>query len=148
MVTVVDRGDKEAGLRAFGADHFIDYTRSDFTQGSNRFDVIFDMVPGTSYRACQRLLNKGGHYLCGNPRLSTMLRTPFTNRFSDRKASFAFAPETKQALSELAAMIDAGSLKGIVDSTYPLERAADAHRQVEAEDRVGAVVIEIDGSPD
>ena len=146
VVTVVDRGDKEAALRRFGASHFIDYQTTDFTQGGDRFDAIFDMVPGSSYSACLRVLNDGGRYLCGNPRFSTMLRTPFTNRFTNRKVSFAFAPETAKALTELTGMVDAGTLGPIVDRTYRLDQAADAHRQVEAEARTGAVVIEVDGA--
>ncbi len=141
-VTAVDRADKEAALRDFGADEFIDYRATDFTRSGNRYDVIFDMVPGSSYRACLRVLNEGGRYLSGNPRLTTMIRTPLTNRFTDRKASFAFAPETAEALKELAGMIDDGRLRSIVDRTYPLAEAAEAHRQVEAEARVGAIVLE------
>jgi len=142
-ITAVDRADKEAALRQFGAHHFIDYEHTDFTRSAATYDVIFDMVPGSSYGACLRRLNPGGRYLCGNPRLSTMIRVPFTNCFTDKTASFAFAPETRKALAELKMKIESGQIGPIVDRTFSMEAAAEAHRLVETEARRGAVVIEI-----
>ena len=71
-VTAVDSGFKEAGVRGFGVDHFLDYTHDDFTAGGRTYDVIFDMVPGSPYAACINALRPQGRYLAGNARLSTM----------------------------------------------------------------------------
>ncbi len=142
-VTAVDASFKEAGLRHLGADHFIDYAKDDFSSMPGAYDVIFDMVPGSSYRACMRALAPHGRYVTGNPRLSVMFRSVLTSRFTRRKASFAFARETKAELQTLKEMIDAGHIGSIVDHVYPMTEAADAHRRVEAEQRVGAVVIAI-----
>ena len=142
-VTAVDRSDKETGLRAFGAADFINYQAQDFTRLGRQWDVIFDMVPGSAYRRCIQALKPGGRYLSGNPRLSTMIRTLLTNRFTDKRASFAFAQETRAGLAELAEMIETGQLGSIVDTVYPLEQAAEAHRRVEDEQRVGAIVLEV-----
>ena len=143
-VTAVDRADKERALRAFGAHDFIDYETRDFTALDRHWDVIFDMVPGSPYRRCIQALKPGGRYLSGNPRLSTMLRTLLTNRFTDKRATFAFAKETRAALAQLTEMIEAGQLGSIVDAVYPLEQAAEAHERVDRELRVGAIVLEVD----
>lgn len=90
-----------------------------------------------------RALRPGGRYFTGNPRLSTMVRSLFTSRFTDRSASFAFAGETRAELSELTSLIEDGKLRSIVDRVYPMKQAAEAHRRVEAEERVGAIVITI-----
>ncbi len=140
-VTGVDSSIKQDFLSRIGADHAIDYTQQDFTDSGRRYDVIFDMVPGSSYSACIQCLNPGGRYLSGNPRLSVMLRSVFTTRFSDKTATFAFARETQEELTTLTAMIDDGQIQSIVDQVYPMEEAADAHRLVETEQRIGAVVI-------
>ena len=142
-VTGVDSTIKQDFLHRLGADHCIDYTQQDFTDGERHYDVIFDMVPRSSYAACIRSLNPGGRYLSGNPRLSVMLRSVFTSRFSDKTAMFAFARETREELQALQTMIDEGKIRSIVDRVYPMEEAADAHRLVETEQRIGAVVIEI-----
>lgn len=140
-VTAVDSTIKEEMLRRTGADHFIDYTKENFTTSGMTYDVIFSMVARTSFCGCIKSLNSGGRYLIGNPRLSDMLRSVLTSRFTDKKAVFAFAGEKEEELLALKQMIEDGKLSAIVDKTYPMERAADAHRRVEAEQRLGSVVI-------
>ena len=143
VVTAVDGPVKEGLLRRIGADHFVDYTKQDFRQGGRRYDVIFDMVPSSAYSDCIELLNPNGRYLVGNPRLSAMLRTVFTSRFSDKRATFAFAGETREELSTLREMIEAGKIQSIVDRVLAMDQAAAAHRLVETEERRGAIVLEI-----
>lgn len=145
-VTAVDTTIKEGIVRRMGADHFVDHTQEDFAARGATYDVIFDMVPHSSYSACIRLLNPHGRYLAGNPRLSVMLRSVFTTRFTNKTASFAFAPETREALRSLKEMIEAGKITSIVDRVYPMEQAAEAHRRVETEQRLGAVVISMSDS--
>lgn len=143
-VTAVDSGIKEEMLRRIGADHFIDYTREDFTGSGQTYDVIFNMVARSSYAGCVSLLNPGGRYLMGNPRLSDMLRSIVTSSFTDKTATFAFAGEKEEELLALKNMIEAGKIESIVDKIYPPEQAAEAHRRVEAEQRLGIVVISMD----
>jgi len=64
-------------------------------------------------------------------------------RFADKTARFAFAGETKADLLILKEMIEDGRIKSIVDRVYPMEKASNAHRRVETEQRLGAVVIAI-----
>lgn len=143
-VTAVDSAIKEDLLRHLGADHFIDYTKENYATMGRAYDVIFDMVAKSSYAANIRALNPNGRYLTANPRLSVMLRSVFTSRFSKKTARFAFAQETREELLMLKKMIEDGKIKSIVDRVYTMEQAADAHRRVETEQRLGAVVIAID----
>jgi NADPH:quinone reductase-like Zn-dependent oxidoreductase len=142
-VTAVDSTIKEDFLRRIGADHFIDYTKESFTASGAKYDVIFDMVAGSSYPANVRALEPHGIYLTANPRLSVMIRSLFTSRFSDKTVRFAFAKENREGLLELKQMIEDEKIVSIVDRVYPMEGAADAHGRVESEQRLGAVVIAI-----
>ena len=142
-VTAVDSTIKEDMLRRIGADHFVDYTKQDFAANGQTYDVIFDMVPGSSYTACIKALSANGRYLSGNPRVSVMLRSVLTTQLTNKTARFAFARETKEELLVLKEMIEDGKIGSIVDRVLPMEQAADAHRRVEAEQRLGAVVIAI-----
>lgn len=147
-VTAVDSTIKEDLLKRMGADYFIDYTKTDFTTMGRRYDVIFDMVAASSYAANIKALNPNGRYLTANPRLSVMLRSVLTSRFSNRSARFAFAQETREELLTLKQMIEDGKIKSIVDRVYPMEQAAESHRRVETEQRLGAVVVAIDDRAD
>jgi NADPH:quinone reductase-like Zn-dependent oxidoreductase len=144
-VTAVDNRIKEDMLRRTGADRFIDYTREDFTKGDQQYDVIFDMVAGSSYSACIRSLKPDGRYLKGNPRLSDMVRAVATTRFTRRTATYTFARETVEELLTLKEMIDDTRIKPVIDRIYPPDQAGDAHRRVETEQRVGIVVISMQG---
>ena len=104
-VTAVDKGIKEDFIRRMGADHFVDYQTEDFTAKNERYDVIFDMVPGSSYSGCVRLLKPNGRYLTGNPTFSFMLRSVFTTWFSDKTVLFWFAGESEEDLLALNTMI-------------------------------------------
>ncbi|SDK68421.1 NAD(P)-dependent alcohol dehydrogenase [Microbulbifer yueqingensis] len=140
-VTAVDSTNKEKMLRLIGADYFFDYTKEDFTKSGQTYDVIFSMVAKSSYSECMKVLKPQGRYLLANPRMSDMLRSVMTSKFTDKEVIFVFAGETEEELLTLKEMIEAGKIKSIVDTIYSFEQAAEAHRRVETEQRSGAVVI-------
>ena len=144
-VTAVDSTVKEELLARIGADRFVDYEREDFAARGETYDVIFDMVPGSSYRACIACLNAGGRYLKGNPRAADLARSAWTTRTTDKTVRVAFARETQEELTELVRMVEDGRIVSIVDRVLPMERAAEAHQLVETEQREGAIVLAIDG---
>ena len=84
----------------------------------------------------------------GNPRIFDMLRSVFTPLLTDKTVTFIFAGETAEELVALTTMIEAGEIKPVVDRVYPMEQAAEAHRRVEAEQRLGITVIAIAAGTD
>jgi len=140
-VTAVDSTIKAEMLGRIGADHFFDYTKEDFTKSGQRYDVIFSMVAKSSYSKCVKALNPKGRYLMANPRISDMLRSILTSKFTDKTAIFVFAGEKEEELQALKEMIEGGKIKSVVDKIYSFEQAAEAHRRVETEQRLGVVVI-------
>jgi NADPH:quinone reductase-like Zn-dependent oxidoreductase len=142
-VTAVDSTIKKEMLLRIGADHFIDYTKEDFTNSGLTYDVIFNMVAKSSYSKCVNALNPKGRYLMANPRITDMLRSILTSRFTDKTAVFVFAGEKEEELLWLKKMIGEDKIKSTVDKIYPLEQVAEAHRRVETEQRLGIVVISV-----
>ena len=141
-VTGVDAAHKESFVRSMGATDFVDYQTTDVTSLDNRYDVIFDMVPSTPVSQILDLLKPGGRYAHGNPRLTTLIRARLS-RFTDERIQVANAHENRAVLEDLAGMIDAGELSSIVDRVLPMEQASEAHRLVDTEQRVGAIVLAI-----
>ena len=141
-VTGVDAAHKESFVRSMGATVFVGYQTTDVTSLDNRYDVIFDMVPSTPVSKMLGLLKPGGRYAHGNPRLTTLIRARLA-RFTDERIHVSQAHENRAVLEELAAMIDAGELSSIVDRVLPMEQASEAHRLVDTEQRVGAIVLAI-----
>lgn len=141
-VTVVDAAHKEAQLKRWGADDFVDYAQTNFWQAPERYDVVFNLVPSIGFSNCLRVLTPKGRYLMGNPKLSDMFATLLTKLLSRRTASFAFAAETAADLQTLADWMSAGKLTPCLDQLLPLEQAQAAHERVETEARVGCVVLQ------
>jgi len=76
-----------------------------------------------------------------------MLRACWPWKRAGKQAVFAFAGERPEELRELTARIERGELAATVDEAFPLERAAEAHRRVEAEQRQGSIVLRVSGAP-
>lgn len=142
-VTAVDKKSKEEFLRNIGADHFIDYQKESISKGDRRYDVVLNMVVKTPYSDCVKILNPAGRYLIGNPKISDMLRSLITSKFTNKSASFSLAQETKEGLLELKSMIEAEKIAPLVDKVYEYHHAAEAHERVETEQRLGVVVIKL-----
>jgi NADPH:quinone reductase-like Zn-dependent oxidoreductase len=140
-VTAVDSTIKENMLRNLEVDHFLDYTKSDFRIDANSYDVILNMVAKSSYSKNIGALKTQGRYLMANPRISDMLRAVITSKFTDKKSIFAFAGEKVEELNILKEMIEANRIKPVIDKVYSYEQAAEAHLQVETEQRLGAIII-------
>jgi NADPH:quinone reductase-like Zn-dependent oxidoreductase len=101
------------------------------------------MVPTSRYRRLIGMLTPGGRYLNGNPRLSVLARSMLPRRLTGTTVTVAFAPESTEDLATITELVEADSIRSIVDRVYPMSDAAAAHRRVETEERLGAVVITV-----
>ncbi len=140
-VTAVDHPAKLDMLRALGAKHVIDYTQEDFTRSGRRYDVIFDVVGKSDYGRSVTALRENGRYLVANPSYSGMLRGLLTTRGSSKSVHTATGSQTTADLLYLKQLIEAGTLRPVIDRTYPLAQVAEAHRYVETGRKAGNVVL-------
>lgn len=145
-VTGVDSTDKLDAMRKLGADHVIDYTAGDFWENGVLYDVIFEVAGKASYSRCLQSLKRDGRLVLANPKFLQMLWAPLTSRFTDKQVTFAFCRDRTEDLEHIAKLIEAGTIKVVIDRTYPLEQVAEAHRYVETGAKVGQVVIEVEAS--
>ena len=142
-VTGVDSIEKLDTLSSIGADHAIDYTREDFTENGEKYDVIFDTVGKSPYSRSIRSLKEKGIYLLGNPGLSQMIRAPWTSRRSSKKVIGRMEPYRTEDLTFLKELIEAGEIRSVIDRRYPLEETIEAHRYVDTGQKRGDVVITV-----
>jgi NADPH:quinone reductase-like Zn-dependent oxidoreductase len=109
-------------VRSLGADKVTDYTKEDFTQKGEVYDVVFEAVGKIPKSLAKKPLKKNGTYLTSG--------SPTT--------------ETTEKLVFIRDLIEAGKLKPVIDRCYPLEQAAEAHRYADAGHKKGNVVIFVD----
>jgi NADPH:quinone reductase-like Zn-dependent oxidoreductase len=128
-------------VKSLGADHVIDYTREDFTQSSETYDLIFDILGKSSFSRCKSVLKPGGILLCASFKLKQLLQMAWTSRNGNQKVICAMAPGNLADLLTVKELVEAGKITAIIDRCYPLEEVAEAHRYVETGHKKGNVVI-------
>ncbi|MFA0833355.1 MAG: NAD(P)-dependent alcohol dehydrogenase [Methanobacterium formicicum] len=133
-----------AMVRSIGADHIIDYTQKDFTKSDETYDVIFDVAGKSHYSSSLKSLNENGRYLLANPGLSQMVRGLWTSLRSNKKVITKTPPGKPEDLIFLKELIEAGKIKVMIDSYYPLEKTSEAHEYVERGHKQGNVVLTVE----
>ncbi|MBK8900773.1 MAG: NAD(P)-dependent alcohol dehydrogenase [Anaerolineaceae bacterium] len=144
-VTGVDHTVKLDMLRSIGADHVIDYTRQDFTKSGQKYDVILDTIDKSPFTASLRALSESGTYLNANPGLLGKLQWRLMVQKSRKKVIRWSGDYTASNLLALKELVEAGTIKPVIDRQYPLEEIAAAHRYVETGQKKGNVVVVVGG---
>jgi NADPH:quinone reductase-like Zn-dependent oxidoreductase len=131
----------------------IDYTREDFTQGSERYDLIVDIVGSHSLLQYRRVLRHEGRLvivggLGGDPVLGPMeapVRAVFLKPFISQKMSMVMASVNKKSDYEvLRELMQSGKVTPVVGEHYPMDQIQDAMRYLETGHARGKVVIDIE----
>jgi NADPH:quinone reductase-like Zn-dependent oxidoreductase len=130
--------------RSLGADHVIDYTREDFTQSSQRYDVILGANTHRSIFDYRRVLAPNGTYVLAGGDLrrffQTMLLAPLVS-LGRKKMCFFVARVTKADLFVLKNLLEAGTIVSVIDRRYPLSKTADAVGYLQQGHAKGKIVI-------
>ena len=139
----VDSTEKMDMLRSIGANHVIDYTKSDYTRNGETYDLIIDVVGRRGVSRRLKLLKPDGYYFLAYAGLSHILLGIWTSITSNKKFKIESSSQKKEDLMFLIGLIEAGKIKSVIDRRYPLEHAAEAHRYVETGHKKGNVVITV-----
>ncbi len=145
-ITAVCSGANAELVRSLGADHVIDYTRSDFTESGETWDVIVDTVGTAPYSRCKQVLNPGGRLLAVLGDLPALLKAPWITMTSPHKVIAGPAPERKADLVFLVELVRKGQFKPVIERCYPFAQIADAHRHVDTGRKRGNVVIQVNNT--
>jgi NADPH:quinone reductase-like Zn-dependent oxidoreductase len=109
-------------VKSLGADHVIDYTKTDFSSREERYGIIFDTVAKFPKSQYSQVLASDGIYV--------------TIAKLDTK-------ESMENLIFIKDLIETGEIKAVIDRCYPLEQMVEAHRYVDAGHKKGNVVITV-----
>lgn len=143
-VTGVDSTEKLDLLRSTGANRVIDYTKEDYTNNGESYDLIIDVVGRKFVSRRLKLLKQDGYYFLAYAGLSDIVLSMWTSMTSHKKLKIESASQKKEDLIFLKELIEAGKIKPVIDRCYPLEQTAEAHRYVETGSKKGNVVITVE----
>ena len=149
-VTGVCSGRNVDLVRSLGADHVIDYERSDFTSGGTRYDRVVDLVGNRSLAACRRALTAhgtlalsfgGGGRVLGP--MARLAQAVVVNVVVGQHLRPVAATASRAKLDRLRELAEAGSLTPAIERTYPLSDAPEAMRRLQAEHARGKTVLTV-----
>ena len=129
-------------VRSIGADHIIDYTKEDFTQNGQRYDLIFDTVGNLSISGCQRALSPNG--ICSVAGFTTMSHLFQVMLLGGKKVGMMeTAYSNKKDLLFIKDLLEAGKVIPVIDKTFSLSEVPGAIRYLETGRARGKVVITV-----
>jgi NADPH:quinone reductase-like Zn-dependent oxidoreductase len=138
-------------VRALGADEVLDYTRDDYADGTQRYDLILDIAGNPGLARLRRALTpegtavivggEDGGNLTGG--MNRQLRAMLVSRFVGQRLVWFIAKQRASDLERLTAFIEAGQMTPSIDRTYPLDRVPEAMRHLQAGQVRGKVAITI-----
>lgn len=142
-------------VRALGADHVVDYTRENFTEGSARYDVIIDNVGTHSVSDYRRVMTPqgvlvvvgsldDGAYL--GP-LATLAKAKAAGFFGSQRVEPFLSSGSAADLGVLRDLMATGKVRSAIDRTYPLADAAQAIAYVETGRARGKVIVDVTAAP-
>ena len=153
-VTGVCSGRNAEMVRSLGADHVIDYTREDFAQGEQRYDVVLDNVGTQPLLGFKRVLTPKG--ICvliggGGPDegrwigpMARPIKALLLSPFVSQKIGMLLADVNKKDLATLGDLMRAGKVTPVIDRIYKLSQASEAIRYLEQGHARGKVVITVE----
>ena len=139
-VDAIASGPNREFCLSLGADHFYDYAQDDFTKSNERWDIVFDVAGKAHYLQARAVLKEGGHFVSTEPSIKGLLMTILTWPLS-KSGQVMLADPSGDDLRELIRLYESGKLNVTIDSTFPFEQAAQAHRRVEEGVDRGKVVL-------
>jgi NADPH:quinone reductase-like Zn-dependent oxidoreductase len=139
-------------VRSIGADHVIDYTREDFTEGGPRYDLILDNVGNHSMARTRRALvptgtlisNGGGH---ADGKLGRTVRTMLVSMVVRQQAAPTVKTQNHDDLVALKGLVEAGAVTPVIGGTYALRDTREAIGHVAAGHARGTIVITMGERP-
>ena len=137
-------------VRSLGADHVVDYTRTDFTRTEKRYDVILENVEARPLAAVRQALTPTGTLIPNSGRggrwlgpLGRIVTARVLSGFTRQRLKPFLSVEKRKDLLTLADLLATGQVTPVIDRTYPLDEAADALRYVAAGHTRGKVVVTV-----
>ena len=130
-------------VKSMGAVRVIDYKNVDFTKNGESYDLIIDVLGKGSFSQYRASLTQNGTYLPVSFKTGKLLQMLRTSVTGSKKVICALATPKQDDLVFIRDFFEERNLRPVIDQCYPLEKAADAHRYVEAGNKKGDVVLTV-----
>ncbi len=145
QVTAVDLAEKHSMLQSIGADYVIDYATQDFAKTGEEFDLIIDVIATRSASSYKKALRPGGVFVMIGGKIGTIIHLASIGALlsSKEKKLTILAHQANKYLHKMIELFEAGKLKPIIDTTFPLPETPKAIQRIGDGKAQGKLVIKI-----
>lgn len=126
-----------------GANAVIDYTSEDFTQRTERYDIILDTLRVTRFSRCKRILSPNGRHVFVSSQLRELLQAVWTSLRPGKRVICGFSSGSKADLHLISGLIATGILRSVIDREFELDDIVAAHRFVETGRKKGCLIVRV-----
>lgn len=143
-VTGVCSGANVTLVQGLGADEVLDYKKTDiFAPSGAPYDMVLDCVGNHDFGPFRAVMAPRSIFLTTSPKSwpGMFARQTFLNPFASKKAMLMILKHTPGSLQWISDQIEAGTIRTIVERTWPLAEVADAHRYSETSRTKGKLVM-------
>lgn len=141
--TAVCSSDHEELLKRLKPDHHIDYKKTDYLNGTGKYDIIFDAAGVESFLSCRKILNCSGTYITSLPRPKVLVHKLVSVFTCGKSVKTLLQRPRSSDLEVLANLIEQEKLQVVIDSIHSLENVADAHRRAEEYSTEGKIIVQV-----
>lgn len=138
-------------VRSLGADHVIDYTKTDFTRNGKQYDLLFDIAGNRTWKEYKQVLKPNASFIIvGAPKgnkvlgpLARIFNLKLASMGASQKVIFFIAQFNRPDLDILRELVENGQVKPVVEKVYPLTKAVDAMNHLGTGHARGKIILKI-----
>ncbi|MEC8623508.1 MAG: NAD(P)-dependent alcohol dehydrogenase [Bdellovibrionota bacterium] len=127
-------------VKELGADDVVDYTKDDFTQRKETFDIIFDCWGNKSFNIAKDNLTSSGIYISTIPNSKNFFSS-FKTSFASKRGKVVLVKSKKEDLAYLKNVIESGDLKVIIEKTFFQDEIVEAYKHLESKRTKGKIIV-------
>ncbi len=130
-------------MRDLGADRVIDYAETNWADQGEKYDIVYDVIAGTTYRKCRHALKDCGTYISNIAPLLFFVLPFLRNVALGGRQAFAWVEPSGKDLRNITKMANEGFLKPVIDAIYSMEQIRQAHDYSGSGRVAGKLVVRI-----
>ncbi len=132
-------------VASLGATRVFDYTRTDYLEVDEPYDVVFDAVGKSRFADCRPIMTPDGAYLSSElgPKGENLFLPMLTRARGGPRVDFPIPRNLRGALGYIRRLVEEGKFRPVIDRTYPLDEVREAFTYMESGEKIGTVILDL-----
>lgn len=135
-------------VKSLGATQVVDYRQEDFTKLSQQFDLVFDTIGKSTFKACKPILKENGSYMTPVLNFTILWQMLTTKKGKGKSAQFSatgmlLPSQLKEMVKEVLNLYHQGKISIPIEKEYSIEQIREAHAHIDSGRKRGNIVMKM-----